>query len=74
MQIYRLLLLSQTQAAEEAKQACAATQAQNEELTTKLGDAEKKVDQLEDSEQRFVTKHTKWNYLEVFYVLLVILH
>uniref|UniRef100_F6I3M8 Dilute domain-containing protein n=1 Tax=Vitis vinifera TaxID=29760 RepID=F6I3M8_VITVI len=46
-------LLSQTQAAEEAKQACAAAQAQNEELTTKLGDAEKKVDQLEDSVQRF---------------------
>ncbi|RVW51858.1 Myosin-17 [Vitis vinifera] len=49
-------LLSQTQAAEEAKQACAAAQAQNEELTTKLGDAEKKVDQLQDSVQRLEEK------------------
>ncbi|XP_059594815.1 LOW QUALITY PROTEIN: myosin-17 [Vitis vinifera] len=50
-------LLSQTQAAEEAKQACAAAQAQNEELTTKLGDAEKKVDQLEDSVQSFIVQN-----------------
>ncbi|KAL5822430.1 hypothetical protein ACOSQ4_020330 [Xanthoceras sorbifolium] len=49
-------LLSQTQTAEEAKQAYAGAEAKNGELTKKLGDAEKKVDQLQDSVQRLLEK------------------
>ncbi|CAI0419969.1 unnamed protein product [Linum tenue] len=49
------LLLSQRQAAEEAKQACAVAESQKEQLCKKLENSEKKVDQLQDSVQRFVT-------------------
>lgn len=42
--------------AEEAKQAYAIEQAKNGELTRKLEEAGKKVDQLQDSVQRFVTE------------------
>lgn len=59
-------LLAQTQSAEEAKQACAAAQTQNEELIRKLGDAEKKVDQLQESVQRFVTKLINRKHLDIF--------
>ena len=48
-------LLSQTQTAEVAKKASAGAEAKNGELTKKLKDEEKKVDQLQDSVQRFVT-------------------
>lgn len=41
---------------EELKQAYAVEQAKNGELTRKLEDAGKKVDQLQDSVQRFVTE------------------
>lgn len=67
-------LLAQTQSAEEAKQACAAAQAQNEELIRKLGDAEKKVDQLQESVQRFVTKLMNRKHLDIFFVLFIVLH
>ncbi|CAI0419602.1 unnamed protein product [Linum tenue] len=49
------LLLSQRQAAEEAKQACVVAESQKEQLCKKLENSEKKVDQLQDSVQRFVT-------------------
>ena len=48
------LLQSETQIADETKQAYAVEQAKNGELNRKLEDAEKKVDQLQDSVQRFV--------------------
>jgi myosin-5 len=48
-------LLSETQIADNEKQAYVVAQATNEQLTKKLEDAEKKVDQLQDSVQRFVT-------------------
>lgn len=49
------LLLSETQKGEEAKQSYTVAQAKNEQLTKKLGDAEKNVDQLQDSVHRFVS-------------------
>ncbi|XP_044494983.1 myosin-17-like [Mangifera indica] len=52
----KALLLSQTQAAEEAKQAHAAAEAKNEELIKKLEDSGKKVEQLQDSTQRLAEK------------------
>ena len=48
------LLQSETQIAEETKQAYAVEQTKNGELNRKLEGAEKKVDQLQDSVQRFV--------------------
>lgn len=47
------LLQSQTQTADEAKQAFTVSEAKNGELTKKLKDAEKRVDELQDSVQRF---------------------
>ena len=47
----QVLLQSETQIAEETKQAYAVEQAKNGELNRKLEDAEKKVDQLQDSVQ-----------------------
>jgi len=58
-------LLSETQIADNEKQAYVVAQATNEQLTKKLEDAEKKVDQLQDSVQRFVTSLL----VEVFGVL-----
>ncbi|XP_044485925.1 myosin-17-like isoform X2 [Mangifera indica] len=52
----KALVLSQTQAAEEAKQAYAALEAKNEELTKKLEDSDKKVDHLQDSTHRLAEK------------------
>lgn len=49
------LLQSQTQTAEEEKQARAFSETKNGELTRKLEDSEKKADELQDSVQRFVT-------------------
>ncbi|KAK3220431.1 hypothetical protein Dsin_014401 [Dipteronia sinensis] len=49
-------LLSQTQTSEEAQQAYAGAEAKNGELTKKLQDEEKKVDQLQDSVQRLMEK------------------
>lgn len=49
------LLLAEKQTAKEAKQAHATEQAKNVDLTKKLEDDGKKVDQLQDSVQRFVT-------------------
>lgn len=50
-------LLSEKHAAEEAKKACMDAEARNAELVNKLGDAEQKIDQLQDSVQRSV-----WNF------------
>ncbi|KAL0009972.1 hypothetical protein SO802_005080 [Lithocarpus litseifolius] len=52
------LLQSETHIAEETKQAYAVEQAKNGELNRKLEDAEKKVDQLQDSVQRLEEKLT----------------
>lgn len=49
------MLLSERQAAEEARRASTDAEARNVELTKKLEDAEQKVDQLQESVQRFVT-------------------
>ncbi|MBA0569840.1 hypothetical protein Golob_003541 [Gossypium lobatum] len=51
----KALLLAEKQTAKEAKQAHATEQAKNVDLTKKLEDDGKKVDQLQDSVQRFVT-------------------
>jgi myosin-5 len=59
LSLVQALFQSETQIVEEAKQAYAVEQAKNAELTRKLGDAEKKVDQVQDSVQRFVTKFWK---------------
>jgi hypothetical protein len=48
------LLLSERQAAEEARKAHADGEARNSELAKKLEDAAKKMDQLQESVQRFV--------------------
>lgn len=48
------LLLSERQAAEEAKKVITDSEARNAELTKKLEDSERKVDQLQESVQRFV--------------------
>lgn len=50
------MLPLETRMVEEAKQAYAVEQAKNRELTRKLEDAGKKVDQLQDSVQRFETE------------------
>ncbi|KAH9665086.1 Myosin-17 [Citrus sinensis] len=50
------LLQSQTQTADEAKQAFTVSEAKNGELTKKLKDAEKRVDELQDSVQRLAEK------------------
>uniref|UniRef100_A0A6M2F8R2 Myosin motor domain-containing protein n=1 Tax=Populus davidiana TaxID=266767 RepID=A0A6M2F8R2_9ROSI len=52
----RAQLLSETQIADNEKQAYVVAQATNEELTKKLEDAEKRVDQLQDSVQRLEDK------------------
>lgn len=52
----RAQLLSETQIADNEKQAYVVAQATNEQLTKKLEDAEKKVDQLQDSVQRLEDK------------------
>ena len=49
------LILSERQAAEEAKKASTDAEARNAELAKKLEDAEQKVDQLQESVQRFVS-------------------
>ncbi|KAL0009970.1 hypothetical protein SO802_005078 [Lithocarpus litseifolius] len=54
----KVLLQSETQIAEETKQAYAVERAKNGELNRKLEDAEKKVDQLQDSVQRLEEKLT----------------
>lgn len=48
------MLLSERQAAEEARKACIDAEARNAELTRQLEDAGRKVDQLQESVQRFV--------------------
>lgn len=48
------MLLSERQAAEEARKAHADGEARNSELAKKLEDAAKKMDQLQESVQRFV--------------------
>lgn len=48
------LLLSQRQAAEEARKSSMDAEARNTELAKKLEDAGRKVDQLQESVQRFV--------------------
>jgi myosin-5 len=48
------LLLSERQAAEEARKSSTDSEARNVELAKKLEDAEQKVDQLQESVQRFV--------------------
>lgn len=48
------LLLSERQAAEGAGKASIDAEARNAELAKKLEDAEQKVDQLQESVQRFV--------------------
>lgn len=53
--------MSETQKAEDAKQAYATEQAKNEELSRKLEAAEKNVYRLQDSAQRFEIKHALWN-------------
>lgn len=55
--ISQAFLLVEKQAAVEAKQGHTTELAKNGKLTKKLEDAEKKVDQLQDSVQRFVTNH-----------------
>ncbi|KAL9463743.1 hypothetical protein AB3S75_001531 [Citrus x aurantiifolia] len=50
------LLQSQTQTADEAKQAFTVSEAKNGELTKKLKGAEKRVDELQDSVQRLAEK------------------
>lgn len=50
------LLQSQTETADEAKQAFTVSEAKNGELTKKIEDADKKVDELQDSVQRFLHK------------------
>ncbi|XP_023645044.1 myosin-5 isoform X2 [Capsella rubella] len=50
------LLSSETQKADEAKQAYCSTLVQNEELSKKLEEAGRKIDQLQDSVQRFQEK------------------
>lgn len=52
----KALLLAEKQTAEEAKQAHAATQAKNGELTKKLEDAEKRAEHLQDSVHRLEEK------------------
>lgn len=48
------LLQSERQTAEEARKARTDSEARNAELSKKLEDAEQKVDQLQESVQRFV--------------------
>lgn len=48
------MLLSERQAAEEARKARSDAEARNAELNRNLEDAEKKVDQLQESAQRYV--------------------
>ncbi|KAK6126771.1 hypothetical protein DH2020_039479 [Rehmannia glutinosa] len=50
------LLLSEKQAAEETKKACADAETRNVDLAKKLEEAEGKVDQLQDSAQRLEEK------------------
>ena len=52
-------LLSERQAAEEARKACKDADARNSELSKKLIDSQQKVDQLQESVQRFV--NDLWN-------------
>ncbi|KAJ4717840.1 Myosin [Melia azedarach] len=52
----KALLQSQTQTAEEEKQARAFSETKNGELTRKLEDSEKKADELQDSVQRLAEK------------------
>jgi len=47
------LLISERQSTDEAEKAYAEAQGRNSELMKKLEDAESKVDQLQDSVQRF---------------------
>lgn len=49
------LLLSERQAAEEARKASINVEARNAELAKKLEEAEQKADQLQESVQRFVS-------------------
>lgn len=48
------LLLSEKQAAEEAKKASADAETRNMDLAKKLEEAERKMDQLQDSTQRYI--------------------
>ncbi|MQL92688.1 hypothetical protein Taro_025315 [Colocasia esculenta] len=52
----KTLLLLERQSADSMKQAFAEADAKNKELVEKLGDAERKVDQLQDSVQRLEEK------------------
>lgn len=52
--IVQALLQSEKQSAEEIRRARADAEVRNKELFGKLEDAERKVDQLQDSVQRFV--------------------
>lgn len=63
--------MSETQKAEDAKQAYATEQAKNEELTRKLEAAEKTVDRLQDSAQRFEIKHALQNHNVHLNILLI---
>ncbi|KAI8553406.1 hypothetical protein RHMOL_Rhmol05G0013600 [Rhododendron molle] len=54
----KALLLSRGQAAEEARKACTYAEVRNTELVNKLEDAERKVDQLQNSVQRLEEKLT----------------
>lgn len=56
------LLLSERQAAEEARKGRSDAEARNAELTKNLEDAEKKVDQLQESVQRFVNTSDNGNW------------
>lgn len=54
------LLESKTQKTKEPNQVSVVERAKNEELTRKLEAAEKKVDQLQDSVQRFEREHDEY--------------
>ncbi|XAR53459.1 Myosin ATPase [Bertholletia excelsa] len=56
MEILKKSLLSERQVAEISKKACLDAEARNSELTSKLEDAENKVDQLQDSVRRLEEK------------------
>lgn len=59
------LLLSERCAAEEARKACSDAEARNTELVNKVEDAERKVDQLQDSVQRYINSIENMKFLEL---------
>lgn len=74
------MLLSEKQAAEEAKKAASEAESKNVDLAKKIEEAEGKVDQLQESTQRYIygklvkLRIDMINYNETFFLPFLLIH